>query len=176
MNPPFGFQPPFTLTDANGFYTFGDGSNLKAGNTNPPYTSADFLSFYPQFGNNTQGVAVVPTTVIDTFVTMATGALNSAKWNTQWLFGMHLYIAHFCTLYLQTVANPDGAAAVFEAGRARGVVTSESAGDLSVSYDPNLAGRDTPTMAGWGAFHLTAYGQQFVTLARIVGLGGMYIY
>lgn len=94
-----------------------------------------------------------------------------------WAMAMGFYVAHFCTLYLQSMADPNsGAAAVFEAGRAQGVIVSKSVGDVSVNYDPNLAGRDTPTMAGWGAFHLTVYGQQLITFGRLVGKGGMYVY
>jgi hypothetical protein len=167
-------NPPFV--DANGFFMFGSGSNILTG-TNPAYATTDFLAFYPQFGNNSEGVPVVPTTVLQAFVTLATNTLNQARWQSMWAMAIGWYVAHFCTLYLQSVADPNGgAAAVFEAGRAQGVITSKTVGDVSVSYDPNLAGRDTPTMAGWGAFHLTVYGQQLITMGRLVGKGGMYIY
>lgn len=166
--------PPFT--DANGFFSFGSGSNLRTG-ANPPYAVSDFLAFYPQFGNNAQGVPVVPTTVVQAFLTLANASLQQMRWKSLWTAAMGWYIAHFCTLYLQSMADPNGgAAAVFEAGRAQGVIMSQSVGDVSVSYDPNLAGRDQPSMAGWGAFHLTVYGQQLITSGRLMGKGGMYVY
>lgn len=164
------------LADANGFFSFSDGSNLRIG-TNPPYATTDFLAFYPQFGNNTSGIPVVPVAVLQTFITLANSSLQQARWNAMWTLAMGWYVAHFCTLYLQSLADPNGgAAAVFEAGRAQGVITSKSVGDVSVAYDPNLAGRDTPTMAGWGAYHLTVYGQQLITSGRLVGKGAMYVY
>jgi hypothetical protein len=168
--------PPFQLTDANGFFEFGDGSNIQIG-TNPAYAVSDFLAFYPQFGPNSLGTPVVPTAVLQTFITLACTVLQQSRWQSMWALAVGWYVAHFCTLYLQSMADPDGgAAAVFASGRSQGVIMSKSVGDVSVSYDPNLSGRDQPSLAGWGAFHLTVYGQQLITSARLVGKGGMYIY
>lgn len=153
-------------TDANGLFTYSDGSNLRTG-TNPTYAVSDFLSTYPQFGN-----AIVPQTVIQQFITMANASVQQARWRAAWQTAMGFFVAHFCTLYLQTAADPNsGAAAVFEAGRAQGVITGESVGDLSYSADVNAGSVD-----GWAAWNLTAYGQQLATLARMYGKGGMYIW
>ena len=169
-------NPPFPLTDANGFWLFPSGANLPTG-VNPAYGVSDFLAFYPQFGNNAQGVPVVPLQVVTAFVVLATTALQQVRWGAIWQTAVGWYAAHFCTLYLQSVADPNGgAAAVFEAGRAQGVIMSKSVGDVSVSLDPNLAGRDQPSMAGWGAYHLTVFGQQLITAGRLIGKGGMQIY
>lgn len=175
--PPYGtFSPPFALTDANGFYTFADGSNIQNG-TNPPYAVSDFLTFYPQFGNSAQGVPVVPAPVVAAFVTLATATLQQSRWQSLWTLAVGWMAAHYCTLYLQSVADPNGgAAAVFEAGRSQGLIISKTVADVSVSMDPNMAGRDQPSMAGWGAYHLTVFGQQLITTGRLVGKGGMHIY
>lgn len=168
---------PFPLTDANGFWLFPSGSNMPTG-VNPAYGVSDFLAFYPQFGvGPTTGVPVVPENVVAAFVTLATTALQQVRWGAIWSIAVGWYAAHFCTLYLQSVADPDsGGAAVFEAGRSRGLILSKSVGDVSVSMDPNLAGRDQPSMAGWGAFHLTVFGQQLITTGRLIGKGGMQLY
>lgn len=168
---------PFPLTDANGFWLFPSGANMPTG-VNPTYGVSDFLAFYPQFGvGPTTGVAVVPENVIAAFVALATTTLQQVRWGAIWQIAVGWYVAHFCTLYLQTVADPDGgAAAVFEAGRAQGVIMSQSVGDVSIALDPNLAGRDQPSMSGWGAWHLTAYGQQLITTGRLIGKGGMQLY
>ncbi|MCL6442065.1 MAG: DUF4054 domain-containing protein [Alicyclobacillus sp.] len=161
-------NPPFV--DANGFFVFGDGSNLRSG-TNPPYGVSDLLSFYPQFGNDSEGNPIISTTMIQAFIDMANNCIQQARWRSAWQIAMGLFVAHFCTLYLQSQADPNsGAAAVMEAGRARGVITSESVGDVSVSTE-NLSDLD-----GWAAWNLTVYGQQLATMARLVGKGGIYIY
>ena len=163
-------------TDETGSFSYGSGSNLRTG-SNPAYAVSDFVTFYPQFGTNDSGVYVVPQTVIQAFIDLAQASIQQARWRNQWQFGMGLFVAHYCTLYLQTLADPNsGAQQVWDAGRARGVILSESAGGVSVSYDPNLAGRDQPDMKGWGAYHLTEFGQQLITIGRLVGKGGMYAY
>lgn len=59
------------------------------------------------------------------------------------------------------------------AGLAKGLQSSKSAGDISVSYDFSSIQED---FAGWGAYKLTAFGQQFVTLARVYAMGGMVVW
>ena len=84
---------------------------------------------------------------------------------------MGLYIAHWLTLYLQTAAKADDTVQKkITAGLAKGLQSSKSAGDISVSYDFGSVNED---FAGWGMYKLTAYGQQFVTMARTFALGGM---
>lgn len=159
-----------SLTDANGFFEFGGGSNLRTG-TNPPYALTDFLTAYPQFGNNAQGVAMVPSTVVQTFINLANASLQQSRWHSAWQIAMGWYVAHFCTMFLQGTADPNsGAAAVLEAGRAQGFITSESVGDVSASQNPVLPGMDA-----WAAWQLTVYGQQLLTMGRMVGKGGMFI-
>lgn len=156
---------------SNSFVDFGDASNLRQG-ANPSYAITDFTSFYPQFGNNAQGTPVVPTAVIQTFLNMANASIQQTRWRSIWQLAMSLYIAHFCTLYLETTADPNsGASAVFEAGRAQGVLTGESVGDVSYSVDANIASVD-----GWAAWNSTEYGKQLATFARMVGMGGMGIW
>jgi hypothetical protein len=88
---------------------------------------------------------------------------------------MGLYIAHFLTLYLQSTASPDDPMSkIVNAGLAKGMVASKSAGDLSVSYDFSvISGQE---FAGWGTYKLTAFGQQFITLARMYSMGGMVVW
>lgn len=168
MNPP--------LVDANGFYLYNGGSNIRQG-TNPPYDTTDFLMMYPQFGNDANGNAVVPTVVIQNFLTMANAALLQVRWRNAWVIGMGLYIAHYCQMWIET-SVPVGSVAVVvaEQGKAEGVVSDKSVGDIHIGFDTNLAGREAPTGEGWGAWHLTKYGQQFRTLAKMYGMGGMYVY
>lgn len=151
-------------------------SNIRTG-TNPPYTSADFLTAYPQFGkvDETTGQPIIPTTILEAWVNMANASLSKARYHDAWELCMGLFIAHFLTLYLQSAASPDDPTAkIINAGLAKGLVSSKSAGDLSISYDFSIvSGQD---FAGWGTYKLTAYGQQFITLARIYAMGGMVVW
>lgn len=150
-----------------------DASNIRTGN-NPAYTLSNFLLAYPQFGVNEEGATFVPTPVLTMFLNLAHACIKEARWHDMWEFAMGLFIAHFVTLWLQGTADPNsGAAATIAAGQARGVVVSESANDLSVSYDHSTVGND---LDGWAAWKLTVYGQQLATMGKLVGKGGMYVY
>lgn len=114
----------------------------------------------------------VPMYVLQLYVNLASASLVQARWLDSWPIGMSLFIAHFCTLYLQSdgdLYSTPGQAAV--AGLSRGIATSKSAGDVSVGYTPVTPGIDT-----WGAWNLTSYGQQFATMAVAIGSGPMWIY
>ena len=73
------------------------------------------------------------------------------------------------TLYLKTIQNsPEGSkniAAAAASGQMFGVVTSASLGDASVSYDTSAA---TQLTSNWGQWNLTAYGQQYASLAKMM--------
>lgn len=148
-----------------------DASNIRPG-TNPAYVVSDFLAIYPQFGEDDLGNPVIPTILIEMYIDMAQECIMEVRWHKQWKYAISLYIAHFCTLYLQTMADPnDGAAAVFESGAFRGVVASESSSDVSISYDRGMLS----SLDSWAAWGMTMYGVQLATLGRMVGLGGMMV-
>ena len=87
---------------------------------------------------------------------------------------MGLYIAHWLTLYLQSAANPDDSLQkIVNAGLSKGLQTSKSAGDLSVSYDFSIVSND---FDGWGTYKQTSFGQQFITLAKMYAVGGMVVW
>lgn len=131
--------------------------------TNPAYASTDFLAMYPKF-------AIVPDGVLSTYVTLASACLVQARYQELWLIVMGFFVAHFCTLYLDTDGCPAATAAQAAAqGAAKGILTASSVGDVSASYQP-IEGLD-----GWAAWTLTKYGQQFVTFAKVIGSGSMYI-
>jgi hypothetical protein len=140
-------------------------SNVRTGG-NPAYGVEDFLAAYPQFGGG-----AVPEAVLRALVNLAQSSIHKARYHDAWEICMGLYIAHWLTLYLQTAAKADDPVQKkVAAGLAKGLQTSKSAGDISVSYDFGSVSED---FAGWGTYKLTAYGQQFVTMARTFALGGM---
>lgn len=160
-------------SDFDVFGIIASASNIRTGG-NPEYTSADFLADYPQFGKVEGGVPVIPPVMIDAWVNMAHASISKARYHDSWRIAMGFYIAHWLTLYLQTAASADDPVKkIVSSGLAKGIQTSKSAGDLSVSYD---FGSVTQDMNGWGTYKLTAYGLQFVTLAKLYSAGGMMVW
>jgi hypothetical protein len=140
-------------------------ANMAIG-TNPPYASSDFLAVYPKF------TGLVPDAVLSMYITLASACLSQARWCEQWQFGMALFVAHYCTLYLQSEGQPGSTAGqVAASGLAKGIAVSQSVGDVSVSYEPVTSGFES-----WGAWQSTTYGTQLITIAKIVGWGIMVIY
>ena len=90
-----------------------------------------------------------------------------------WQVGMSLFVAHFATLYLQSTSLTDSptAAQVANAGVSKGILVSKSVGDVSSSYQSIVS-----DINGWAAWKLTSFGQQLITMARLVGMGGSYIW
>ncbi len=174
MSFPEGLLPQTGLgaSDVNVSQIISDAGNMPSG-TNPPYTIADFLGFYPQFGSIDEAGTVtgpVPKAVIQAYLTLANASVIQARWLDAWSVGMANFIAHFCELYLMA-STPTGASAkaVVAAGEARGLKTGKSAGDVSVNVDFNAIAQD---LGGWAAWKLTIYGQQFATMGKLMGMGG----
>lgn len=138
---------------------------------NPPFSIAEFYDVYPQF----QGVDGLNDTIVQMYLDFALDVVNIARWgNKQFKLGVCLFTAHFLTLYLMS-ATPEGADAqeVMNSAQMKGVINSKSVGDVSVSYDFSLAISDIDK---WGNFNLTLFGNQFVSIAKLMAKGGMYIW
>jgi len=146
-----------------------DASNLTFG-TNPAYTVMDFLNVYPQFGPPDGGP--IPPSVLQMYVNLASASVSQQRWCDAWQVGMALFIAHFATLYVQSVADPGSTSdQIALAGAAKGILVSKSAGGVSGSYQSVVS-----DLSGWVAWKLTIFGQQFLSMGRLMGLGGMYVY
>lgn len=151
-------------------------SNLRGG-ANPPYTLNDFYINYPAFGpmhpcDSSNAEYLINPVVMQMYIDLANACLQESRWRSYWKVAMGWFVAHFLTLYLQSMADAGSPAAkVINAGQARGLQSSKSVGDVSVSYDFSTAMND---LDGWAAWKLTVYGQQLATAAKLVGKGGMY--
>jgi hypothetical protein len=148
-------------------------SNIRFGD-NPAYGIADFIAIYPQFGTVAEDgnfTGVIPQAVLQMFINLASSCIQQVRYFDLWPFAMALFVAHYATLYLQA-STPTGAnaKAVAQAGMAKGVQVSKGVGDASTSYQSLVAGWES-----WGSWNLTTFGQQLITQASIVGMGGMYI-
>lgn len=151
----------------------GQASNVRTG-TNPPFTVLDFLKVYPQFGKDDEDTEIVPEDIIEMYIQFAHSCVKKARWHNTWEHGMRLFVAHFCTLWLQSYQDPNhGANAVMKAAETRGLVSSKSVGDLSIGYDFSTA---LEGLDGWAAWKLTSFGVQFATIAKVIGKGGMYVW
>ena len=86
---------------------------------------------------------------------------------------MGLYVAHFCTMYLN--ASPTSTTPQGIVGHAKPALlqTSKSVGDVSASYD---AGSINDDLKNFGSFKMTTYGQQLATFVKMAGMGGMYVW
>jgi hypothetical protein len=140
------------------------------------YTEAMFLEDYPPFKNKDTGENFVPSSMMNTFLAMANDIVSPDRWGETWRLAVGLFVAHYATLYLKTIQNsPEGSkniAAAAASGQMFGVVTSASLGDASVSYDTSAA---TQLTSNWGQWNLTAYGQQYASLAKMMCMGGAYV-
>lgn len=94
--------------------------------------------------------------------------LNEKRWGKLRERGLQLYVAH--NLVVQTMhikASEEGESLVGLSG----VISSQSAGSVSVGIDYNLTSEQEA-----GNFNLTIYGNLFWQLAQIVGTGGYQVY
>lgn len=95
---------------------------------------------------------------IDLFLFDAQQEISQARWGRLFERGVLALAAHLLRLSLWATEGNGGA---------NRNVASESAGELSVGYA-------TPTITGTDAdYQLTAYGQEYLRLRKLVGIGVM---
>jgi len=145
----------------------GTASNVSH-NDNPPFTLGDFLNLHPQFTNE-----VVPTSILQQFINIANQTVFNDLWGELWTTAMGWFIAHFCVIYIQGKVNAGSSeASILQAATTKGLVSSKSVDSVSISYDYSAL----QSLQAWAGFTLTSYGAQYVTFAKMLGKGGMYIW
>jgi hypothetical protein len=148
-------------------------SNIRTGD-NPAFTLDDFYAQYKQFGPNSNGEFIVSEIVMQMYLNLADASIKQSRWHSSWELAMGWFMAHFLTLYVQGMADPNsGAAGVLRAGQAKGLDTSKSVGDVSVSTDYNLIASG---IDGWANWMLTSYGVQLATIGKFIGKGGICVH
>ena len=136
------------------------------------YTEAMFKADYPQFCDD-NSACLVPTTMLTQFLGMANDAISPSLWGTNWRYAAGLYVAHFSAMYLKPYKASSASAAEAAGGAENaGFVKSATMGDTSVSYDNSAIVSGTEK---WGTWNATQYGSQLATLARQLGITGMFI-
>lgn len=146
------------------------------------YTPEIFSEDFPQFrrvsppeseGEEEKEESLVPEGILQSFIGQANESVLPSRWGGMWRYAAGLYVAHFCALYLKTYAPSSESAGQVAGNSAQvGVVKTATMGDTSISYDNSAITAGTEK---WGAWNATQYGLQLVTMARQVGLGGVYV-
>ncbi len=134
---------------------------IGKGGENPPFILTDFFRIYPQFQ------AALPEEIIQMYLDFAHHCIRYSRWKNGFQIGIGLFVAHFCTLYLQSFSD-SSAQSVINAGQSKGLVTSKTVDGVSVSYDYATALQD---LSEWGGWTMTTYGTQLVMLAKLYGKG-----
>jgi hypothetical protein len=112
----------------------------------------------------------LPLILIQLYITLASSSLVQARWNTNWYLAMALFVAHYCTLWMDGETGPNlTASQIATSGLQMGIMISQAAGDTSAGLKP-IEGLEI-----YGAWNLTRYGIQLATLATGYGAGIMYI-
>ena len=126
-------------------------------------TSTQFRSDFPEFSN----IGVYPDTLVNMWLTVAASLVNGARWMELTNIGMELVTAHHLVLSMrdQTASAVGGAP-----GLMTGPTSAKSVDKVSTSYDTGAA-----TLDNAGFWSLSSYGIRFLTLARMMGAGGMQI-
>ncbi len=150
-------------------------ANVPSVGESGTYTVGMFLEDFPQFsksGTNPRE-SLVPEGIIGIFIKDANQSILPSRYFESWRYAAGLYVAHFSTLYLKTYSE-GSATAVQAAGRGQqtGLISEASMGDTSIKYDNEAV---TLAMAKWGSWNATQYGQQLISMARMIGMGGMYV-
>jgi hypothetical protein len=84
-----------------------------------------------------------------------------------------LFVAHWITLYMETYSDtPLTPAELRRIASTQGEISSKSVDGVSVSYGQRGGDAD---LVGWSSMKDTVYGQQFASLAKLMGMGGMYV-
>lgn len=122
-------------------------------------TASQFRDQFPEFCDTT----TYPEDIVSRWIGIAVKLLPESRWQDMLDVGVGLYTAHH--LAIQTRNMKAGATP----GQVSGVIASKAVDKVSVSYDTSAAS------LGLNAGHwaLTVYGNQFLTLARMAGTGGI---
>ncbi|MDH2927230.1 DUF4054 domain-containing protein [Lonepinella koalarum] len=116
-------------------------------------TVTDFLQRYPQFEK-------LGESIIELFLSDAFAEMDKNRWGKLYERGGLALTAHLLTLNQWTAEDN---------GNPQRELTAESVGDLSVSY------AQSSTVQSDEFYRTTAYGQEYLRLRKLVGVGFMVV-
>lgn len=124
---------------------------------------AQFIQDYPEFATASQAQFALYQTRASMHMTPPWGIASTGtdpSQYTQYDIGTELVIAHFLArAKMRALATAKGGPAM-----ARGVISAESAGPASVTYDTASASEENA-----GHWNETDYGREFIQMARLIG-------
>lgn len=155
------------------------GANIPTQGELGNYTLEMFQEDHPEFyqtkdeAGEIKMVSLVPPAMLQAFLGQTNNSVIPSRWASLWRLAAGLYMAHFTALYLKTYQTESLSAGQAAANATpMGLVSSAKMGDTSVSYDNSAVTEGTKE---WGTWNATVYGQQLITYARLIGMGGTYV-
>lgn len=126
-------------------------------------TPAQLRSDFPEFSDPTQ----YPDASIQMWLTVGASLVNADRWVELTNIGIELVTAHHLVM-----STRDQAASAIGGtpGTMTGPTAAKAVDKVSTSYDTGAAALD-----GAGFWALTSYGIRYLSLARMMGAGGMQI-
>ena len=153
-------------------------ANIPQAGEHGNYTVDMFQADFPQFfktettEDGETVTSLIPDGMLEQFIELANDSVLPSRWGSMWRLAAGLFVAHFGALYLKTYKpSSDNPSQVGNDAAQVGVVKTATMGDTSVSYDNSAVTAGTEK---WGTWNATQYGAQLVTMARMVGMGGMW--
>lgn len=124
-------------------------------------TPDQFREVFPEFADTVK----YSDASIEFELTIAASLVNPGRWGVLTDQAIGLCTAHFLVLGTRDEAT---AAVGGTPGQVTGPLSSKAVDKVSASYDTGAA-----TIDDAGMWNLTTYGVRFLTLARMMGAGGM---
>lgn len=122
-------------------------------------TAASFREMFAEFAD----AAKYPSPRIDAYITLAAKMMNAGRWGDLADYGAMLFVAHHVSLQAKRVRDSRFGKAPGQAG---GIVNNKSVDKVSIGFDTQSTAEE-----GAGHWNLTAYGQEYIRMAKIVGMG-----
>lgn len=124
-------------------------------------TADQFREDFPEFADK----AKYPDPTVEFWLTVSASLVNPCRWGVLTDQGIELCTAH----HLVLGARDEQAASVGGIpGQMTGPLSSKAVDKVSASYDTGAA-----TIDDGGFWNLTTYGVRYLTLARMMGAGGI---
>lgn len=114
---------------------------------------------------------VMPIMVILSYVCLAQVSISQQRYHAAWFMAMSYFVAHYCTLFMRTDSGDPSytASSVASSGLSKGIIVQRTAGDVSAT-SKLIEGYEE-----WGAWTETQYGELFITLARAINCGPIFV-
>lgn len=126
-------------------------------------TAAQFRQDFPEFAD----ASIYTDSQVTLWLGVSLLLVNECRWGDLYNLGIELVTAHHLAIAMrdQTAAAVGGVP-----GTMTGPLASKSVDKVSASYDTSAA-----TLDNAGFWALTSYGMRFLTLARMMGAGGLQV-